>query len=219
MPNNALATWECTGCKSGGKGKLNAKEDKDSLHACKSDDDVVATGISTCSTEKSASLAKLDERHYGLILSPSGWLDCDIIHEVHVCLRKLNPGVEGLQRPTLGPVRNFNQGQWGIYSDFAHWVCVGSVGCEDGTVNLYDSLYHNIIHSEVEDKVRNLVGHANFTGIQVVPVQQQQNGSDCGVFAAAFATCLAYGIPPQTVQFDVHKMRTHLYHSLKNGVL
>ena len=98
-------------------------------------------------------------------------------------------------------------------------MCVGSVGCEDGTVNLYDSLYHNIIHREVEDQVRNLVGHANFTGVQVVPVQQQQNGSDCGVFAAAFATCLAYGIPPQAVQFDVQKMRTHLYQSLKNGVL
>ena len=58
-------------------------------------------------------------------------------------------------------------------------------------MNLYDSLYHGIIYSEVEDQVINLVGQANFTGIQVVPVRQQQNGSDCGVFAAAFATCLA----------------------------
>ena len=123
MPNNALTTWECTGCKSGGKGKLNAKEDKDSLRACKSDDDVVVTGISTCSTEKSASLAKLGEGHYGLILSPNGWLDCDIIHEVHVCLRKLNPGVEGLQRPTLRPVRNFNQVN-GEFIQILHTGCV-----------------------------------------------------------------------------------------------
>jgi len=93
------------------------------------------------------------------------------------------------------------------------------MGCEDGTVNLYDSLYHNIIYSEVEDQVINLVGQENYTGIQVVPVQQQRNGSDCGVFAAALATCLAYGIPPQTVQFDVCKMRAHLCHSLKNGLL
>ena len=101
-----------------------------------------------------------------------------------------------------------------------HWVCVGSIGCEDGTVNLYDSLYHNIIYSEVEDQVINLVGQENWkTGIQVGPVQQQKNGSDCGVFAAAFATCLAHGTLPQTVQFDVCKMRSHLYHSLKNGQL
>ena len=74
------------------------------------------------------------------------------------------------------------------------------------------------ITSEVEYQVINLAGQANFTGIQVVPVQQQENGSDCRVFAAAFATCLAYGIPPQAVQFEICKMRA-LYHSLTNGLL
>ena len=225
MPNNALTTWECTGCKSGGKVKLNSKVAKESkMQACNSDnDDIIITGISTSPTEKSASLAKLNEEHYKLILSPSGWLDCDIIHEVHVCLRNINPEVEGLKRATLGPCRNFTQvnGEFIqiLHTGEKHWVCVGSMGCEDGTVNLYDSLYHNIIYSEVEDQVINLVGQENYTGIQVVPVQQQRNGSDCGVFAAAFATCLAYGLPPQTVQFDVCKMRAHLCHSLKNGLL
>ena len=94
-------------------------------------------------------------------------------------------------------------------------MCVASVGCGDGTVNLQDSIYPNIIIV----KVINLVGLANFTGIQVVPIQQQQNGSDCRVFVAAFATCLAYDIPPQAVQFYTCKMRAHLYHSLKNGLL
>jgi len=78
--------------------------------------------------------------------------------------------------------------------------------------------HSGIIYREVEDQVINLVGQANFTGIQVVPVQQQQKSSDCWVFAAAFATCLAYGIPPQTVEFDICKMRAHLYHSLRNGI-
>ena len=189
MPNNALTTWECMGCKSGGKGKANTKEAKkakDSLHASKLDsEDVIITGISTGRAET------------------SGWLDCDIVHAVHVCLRKVYPGVEGVQRPTLGPCRNFNQvnGEFSqiLHTGDKHWVCVASVGCGDGTVNLYDSLYRGIIYSEAEDQVINLVGQANCIGIQVVPVQQQQNGSDCGVFAAAFATCLDYGIPPQIV--------------------
>ena len=86
-------------------------------------------------------------------------------------------------------------------------------------VNLYDSLYHNVIDSEIEDQVINLVGQDNFNGIIVVPVQQQLNGSDCGVFSAAFAICLAYGISPEMMQFDVSKMRTHLYRSLKLGTL
>ena len=153
----------------------------------------------------------------------AGLIVISFMSAVHVCIRKVNPGVEGLQRPTLGPCRNFNQANGEfiqiLHTGDKHWVCVASVGCGDGTVNLYDSLYHGIIYSEVEDQVIHLVGQANFTGIQVIPVQQQQNGSDCGVFAAAFATCSAYGIPPQTVQFDICKMRAHVYHSLKNGLL
>ena len=128
-----------------------------------------------------------------MISSPNGWLDCDIIHEVHVCLRNINPDVEDLQRPTLVPVRNFNQvnGEFIqiLHSGNAHWVCVGLVRCEDGTVNLFGSLYYNIL-SEEQEQLLNLVGRSYFTGIQVVPVQQQSNGSDCGVFAAAFDTCL-----------------------------
>ena len=71
---------------------------------------------------------------------------------------------------------------------------------KDGTVNLYDSLYHNIILNEIHQQVLILVGRSNFTGIQVFPVQKQPNGSDRGVFAVAFATYLAYGIHPETVQ-------------------
>ena len=181
------------------------------------------TGVLQCSSEKSASLEKLNDGHYQLILSPNCLLDCDVIHEIHVCLININPDVEGLQRPTLGPVRNFNQvnGEYIqiMHTSNAHWVCVSSVVSEDGTVNLSDSLYHNIILNEVQEHVLNLIGYSNFTSIQVVPVQQQTHGSDCGVFAAAFATCPAYGIRPETVQFDVPKMRNHLYQSFKSGVL
>ena len=53
--------------------------------------------------------SKLNEEHLRLVLSPSGWLDCDIIHAVHVCLQNVNPKVAGLQRPTLGPGNNFTQ--------------------------------------------------------------------------------------------------------------
>ena len=110
----------------------------------------------------------------------------------------------------MGPVRNFNQ----VNGEFiqilytpgnAHWVCVGSVGCEDSTVNLYDSRYHNIIVNEVQQQVLILNGRSNFTGIQVFPVQKQPNGSDHGVFAVAFATYLADDIHPETLQLMSQK--------------
>lgn len=73
-----LQHGRCMGSKSGGKGKLNtkeAKEAKDSLHACKSDnEDVIITGISMGLTEKLAPLVKLNEEDNKLISSPHGWL-------------------------------------------------------------------------------------------------------------------------------------------------
>ena len=62
-----------------------------------------------------------------------------------------------------------------------HWVCTSSVGCFPSIVNLYDSLFHDIIVDEVEEQVTNLMAD-KFVGINIVPVQQQRNGSDCGVF-------------------------------------
>ena len=53
--------------------------------------------------------------------------------------------------------------------------------------------------------------------MHVVRIQQHKNGSDCGVFAAAFATSLVYGVPPQLLQIDVPKLGSHLCACLKQG--
>ena len=100
-----------------------------------------------------------------------------------------------------------------------HWVCISSVGCRDGIVNLYDSLYHNVISKEVEEQAINLVGADSFSSLNVVPIQQQRNGSDCGVFAAAFATALVHGVLPSLLEFDTTKLRKHLCECLKAGKL
>ena len=71
--------------------------------------EVMCTGTSFGDTERLASLCNLTNRHYQLILSPTGWLDCDIIHHAHTLLRAIDLTTEGLQRPTLGPCRNFGQ--------------------------------------------------------------------------------------------------------------
>ena len=51
--------------------------------------------------------------------------------------------------------------------------------------------------------------------LQFVPVQQQTNDSDCGVFAVAFAVSLALGRNPKHVTFDTPRMRPHLAACLK----
>ena len=161
--------------------------------------------------------------HVTVSAHPTAWLDDDIILEVHLNLKKIDPTMQGLQDPLLGPVRQFrrvgNPFVQILYTGNNHWVCISSVGSSDGIVNLYDSLYHNVISKEVEEQKINLVGTDSFSGLNVVPIQQQRNGSDCGVFAAAFATALVHGVPPSLLEFDTKKLRNHLCGCLKAGKL
>lgn len=96
-----------------------------------------------------------------------------------------------------------------LHTGSDHCVCVSSIGCSPALVNLYDSLYHDVISQEVEEQTTDLLG-GNLIKLNCVPVQQQTNSSDCGVFAIAVACCLAYGTDPSHVTFDVPKMRFHL---------
>ena len=103
-----------------------------------------------------------------------------------------------------------------LYAGNYHWVCITSVGCSDGIVNLYHSLYHNAISKEVEEQAINLVGADSFSGLNVVPIQQQRNGSDCGVFTAAFqCDSFVHGVLPSLLEFDTTKLRNHLCECLK----
>ena len=52
-----------------------------------------------------------------------------------------------------------------------------------------------------------------------IPVQQHLNACDCGVFAVAFATDVAYGKDPAVQYYDTHNMRNHLLHSLQSRLI
>ena len=147
-------------------------------------------------------------------------MDCDIIDQAQSLIKKVNPNIASLQRTSLGPVKNFQI----VTGDFiqilhtcsSHWVCVSSIGCQLGVVNLFDSMIKNEISKDIYDQVCNLIGEEIFEKIQVINVHQQDNAYDCGLFAVAFATCLAFGIELNSVLFDVSLMRDHLIKCLKN---
>ena len=75
----------------------------DSVIEEESSDDVEVAMVTTCKYERHASL----KNDYKLIKAPNGWLDCSVIQSAQVLLQKINPLIEGFQRPTLRPVRNF----------------------------------------------------------------------------------------------------------------
>ena len=163
-------------------------------------------------------LANLTFSDFDIINDPNGWLDCSI-QQAQVLLQQHNPLIDGLQRPTLGRVRNFDiaSGEFIqiLHTGSDHWLCISSIGCSPGVVHLFDSFYNDVILTEVEEQTQDLLGSKQ-VDLVYVPVQQQTNGSDCGVFAIAFATCLAFGENPAHMTFDVPKMRPHLATCLKH---
>lgn len=235
MPNNYKTIWQCAACKQPDKlvsppttSTSSANDTSPCVSApvpststscitsdsdSDSEDDVEIIKETVGQIDKQGTLANLSDSDYQIILDANGWLNCDIIQQAQVLLRNVNPSIEGFQRPTLGPVRNFDV----VTSEFIqilhtgsdHWVCVSSIGCSTGLANLHDSLYHDVISQEVEEQTHDLLG-GNLIQLNCVPVQQQTNSSDCGVFAIAFACCLAFGTDPSHVTFDLPKMRFHL---------
>ena len=86
-------------------------------------------------------------------------------------MQEINPLIEGFQRPTLGPVRNFSvvSGEFvqTLHTGQNHWVCVSSVGYIPGTVILFDS-YHDII-LQVENQVRPISAQLPETRVCTLP--------------------------------------------------
>eukprot|EP00112_Aurelia_sp_Birch-Aquarium-sp1_P020066 Seg508.17 transcript_id=Seg508.17/GoldUCD/mRNA.D3Y31 product="hypothetical protein" protein_id=Seg508.17/GoldUCD/D3Y31 len=105
-----------------------------------------------------------------------------------------------------------------------HWVCVSNAfrkSTLDTTVDYYDSLNSN---GRISPKVLRLIAQFSFCKeeslkICVKPVQQQTNMTNCGVFAIAFATCIASGFDPVTVRFDEKAMRSHLVSCIRRKEL
>lgn len=93
-----------------------------------------------------------------------------------------------------------------LHMNGTHWVCMTSIGYPPGDVNLLDSLMKPVISQEIQELAENLLG-PNLNSITSIPVQQQTNLSDCGMFAIAFATCLVFGQDPSQVTFDILRMR------------
>lgn len=219
MPNNSKTTWLCPTCK---KGTARNGQVLTSNCSISTDDIEFVKKVTnkTPATNKCKSLGKLTQFEFDIIASPNGWLDCTIIQEAQILLKIINPNIEGFQRPTLGPVKQFDV----MTAEFIqllhvngnHWVCMTSIGCPPGDVNLLDSLMKSVIPQEIQELAENLLG-PNLNSITSIPVQQQTNLSDCGVFAIAFATCLVFGQHPSQVTFDIPRMRPHLIRCLQAG--
>ena len=89
-----------------------------------------------------------------------------------------------------------------------HWILATTINCDDGMVLIYDSVFRNV------DEPTKRVLYNVFPSCTKVKVsgktQNQKGGYDCGLYALAFATSLAFGIDPASQVYDQNRMKRHL---------
>ena len=96
-----------------------------------------------------------------------------------------------------------------------HWIVVSTIGC-DKEVNVYDSLYPSI-----NDNTKTVIARLLFTNIKInmIDVAKQKGSTECGLYAVAILTHLAFENDPTSVTFDQAALRPHLIQCLENGLI
>ena len=161
----------------------------------------------------------LSQFDHEVLLSPTSWLTDSIIDASQKLLQRMFPAISGFQSVCLG-LTSF-QVQPGefiqIINSRGHWVTVSTIGTIHPNIHVYDSLY-SCANTYLKTQIACLLASEEpELQLSCMNMMMQSGPSECGVFAIAFATALAYGENPTQYLFDQSKMRLHLTMCLEQG--
>lgn len=154
-----------------------------------------------------------------LITSKGKWLTDTIIDSYQALLHLGYPHICGLQEVALANTLSFDI-QSGNFIQVlniseCHWIIVSNIGCESGTIAIYDSLCSGSVPVRTTEQITSIVYSNNKSiKLQFKSVQTQVGGSDCGLFALAFANSLCASKRPEEIAYTQHKFRYHLLNCL-----
>ena len=100
-----------------------------------------------------------------------------------------------------------------------HWLAISTINCLPGEVFIMDSMFRGKINHHVQRQICSIM-HCSMNTIKatVLPLQQQTNGIDCGLYALAFIVYLLENNKyPTEVSFDQNQMRNHLLKSFESN--
>ena len=126
----------------------------------------------------------------------------EMLSDIHInacqlLLKNQFPNISGLCS-TL-QITSFSSGHWidnyiqVIHCRGNHWITATTIGCNINEAAVYDSLYTDI-DSATHQSIKRVLQCP--VVIKVPPVGKQKGALDCGLFAIAFATYLAYRRDP-----------------------
>ena len=153
-----------------------------------------------------------------MIERPGMWLNDEHIDHAQHLLGKGFTSISGFQSTVVFestqikcPKSKFIQ-ILNVYNN--HWVTVSNVDCKNANeIKIYDSMKSSRL--ETSDKFNCQVAalmncSSSKINVQYANVKQQVGGSDCGLFAIAFATSLCFGLSPEKQNYNQKEMRSHL---------
>ncbi|MGH0174555.1 UNVERIFIED_CONTAM: hypothetical protein FKN15_001368 [Acipenser sinensis] len=132
-----------------------------------------------------------------LVLGQHTWLGDEVMDHSQALLHRQYPQVGGLYAVTcLTQLTSFSSPAQGFVQILNvsgnHWVTVTNIGCEESTLNVFDSLGINNNH-DFRSQVLSLLQYSGKTVRIVWPHVQQQGCSDCGLFTIANSLTLCMG--------------------------
>jgi Ulp1 family protease len=152
-----------------------------------------------------ASISEIWIQCSGIILSQSDrndlcdgeWLNDNHVNFAQSILKRQFPHIDGWWNTLLlnKEQKKINCGIQRIYTRRSNWIVSSTLGCNGRNIQIYDSLYTSEPET-TQTTILNLLETNGTPNLVMSEVTKQEGLSDCGVFAIATATALAFGRRP-----------------------
>jgi len=191
----------------------NGRGNADSIEICKKADEWLKVGCYVLH------IAERDMLHN------NEWLTDLHMNAVQVLIKKQFPHIGGLQNTSILQLKRttkpFQDGKGSlqiIHINNNHWVVASTMNCTKNVdIIIYDSL-NSSVSIETQTILASLLKtkEDKFT-VQISKVNKQSGTKDCGAFAAAYCTTVAFGQDPSSLVYDQKHLRHHLLKCLEDG--
>ena len=139
------------------------------------------------------------------------WLSDAHVNAVQLLLKVQFPRINGLECTLKATCKPLSLGSLQIlHVNGDHWITVTTCDCDGVDIIVFDSKYVCLTKSTMTLLTKLIKSKNNIFTAQITNTIKQSGSSDCGVFAAAYATSLAFGHDPCAFVYDQCRMREHL---------
>ena len=153
-----------------------------------------------------------------------------LLDDIHVgasqmLIKMQFPEIGGLQNTLLQNSKNFQpfQGQKNLQivhmSDINHWIVISTIDCKRDEIEIYDSLQTTLSLESETVIARYLHSKSPHIVMKFVNIAMQSGSTECGLYAIAITTALAFGQDPAQLVFDQNNLRTHLGECFEAGYI